>query len=350
VQSFCRGAKKYVVDVDEALLQPRLQQVPFDVNIHCDAKVFLRRLLERVAAAHAMRPLPDFSAWTRRVMDWKHRYDPVKPEFFQDGPVHPYAFMRRLSQKLDRRDVIVGDCGGNIVVTNHAFETKFGQRYFTNNGNSPMGFSFAGAMGAWFADPTRRVVCIIGDGGFTMNIQELQTVVNYGIAVKTFILNNHIYGITKAYQETNFEGRFEACGPKGYRPPDFVKVIRAYGIKTITVNENAEIDQRLDEVLREDGPVVCDVNIHEFHTYEPRIVGWETPIEDMYPYLPREEFRANMVVDPLPNWLHPTYPSTVKPSGVTPATASAPACPPQAAGASAKTRGRKSTATVGSME
>ncbi len=314
VGSFARAAKKYVVDVDEALLQRKLQQVPFDENILCDAKLFCRTVVEKLKAAQGRKALPDFSSWTRKVMEWKVKYDPVKQECFnQQEYVHPYAFVRLLSQKMGRHDVIVADCGGNVVISNHAFETQFGQRYMTNNGNSPMGFSFAGAMGAWFADPNRRVVCIIGDGGFNMNIQELRTFVNYGVKVKTFILNNHIYGITKAYQETNFEGRAEACGPVGYNPPDFVKVVNAYGIKTVVVNSHAEMDEKIDEVLKYDGAVVCDVNNHEFHTYEPRIFGWETPIEDMYPYLPREEFRANMFIEPLPNWLNPAYPDVVKP-------------------------------------
>ena len=181
--------------------------------------------------------------------------------------------------------ILVGDCGGNIVVSNHSFETKYGQRNLTNNGNSPMGFSFAGAMGAWFAEPDKEVVCTIGDGGFNMNIQELQTIKNYGVKLKTFIINNHIYGITKAYQETNFQGRAEACGPKGYNPPDFVNIIEAYGIKTFTIDSHKNMEDIISEVLNYDGPVVCDVNCHEFHTYEPRIFGWKTPIEDMYPYL-----------------------------------------------------------------
>ena len=316
VRSFARAAKKYVVDVDEALLQRRLQQVPFDENIWCDAKIFVQRLLKAISAAPGRQPRLDRSAWVRQVMTWKVNYDPVRPAYFhpQQEHVHPYAFVRRLSEKMAAGDVLVGDCGGNIVISNHAFETKYGQRNLTNNGNSPMGFSFAGAMGAWFADPRRRVVCLIGDGGFNMNIQELQTFVTYGVKVKTFILNNHIYGITKAYQETNFQGRAEACGPKGYNPPDFVKIVNAYGIKTVVVQAHAEMDDRIDEVLAFDGPVVCDVNIHEFHTYEPRIFGWETPIEDMYPYLPREEFRANMVIEPLPSWKQPAYPDVVKPA------------------------------------
>jgi len=311
VQSFARAAKKYLVEIDQAMVQRKFQQVPFDVNILCDAKVFTRRLLS--VLEQSRKPVPDRTSWTERVMEWKRRYDPVRPEFFtQQERVHPYAFMRRLSEKMGASDVLVGDCGGNIVVSNHAFETKYGQRNLTNNGNSPMGFSFAGAMGAWFADPSRQVVCTIGDGGFNMNPQEMQTFMNYAVKVKTFVLNNHIYGITKAYQETNFQGRAEACGPKGYRPPDFLKLAQAYGIKTVTIANHAEMDTKIDDVLHHDGPVVCDVDMDEYHTYEPRIFGWKTPIEDMYPYLPREEFKENMLIDPADGWMSPEYPDIVK--------------------------------------
>jgi len=317
VQSFARQARKYLVEIDPAMVQRKFQQVPFDVNILCDAKVFAQRML--VALDRAKKPCPDWSTWTSRVMGWKRAYDPVRPEFFtQSERVHPYAFMRRLSEKMSATDILVGDCGGNIVVSNHAFETKYGQRNLTNNGNSPMGFSFAGAMGAWFADPSRQVVCTIGDGGFNMNLQELQTFINYGVKVKTFILNNHIYGITKAYQETNFQGRAEACGPKGYRPPDFLKLVEAYGIKTVAIGNHAEMDAKIDQVLGFDGPVVCDVDMREYHTYEPRIFGWKTPIEDMYPYLPREEFRKNLSIEPVDGWENPEMPDVIRPNNATP--------------------------------
>lgn len=314
-QSFARAAKKYVVDVDENLLQRRLQQVAFDENILCDAKLFLQRLNSALRKKFESTNPPSFQNWTAQVLEWRNRYDPVKREFFKARKViHPYAFMRMLSRKMSDRAVLVGDCGGNIVVSNHAFETKYGQRNITNNGNSPMGFSFAGAMGAWFADPERQVVCTIGDGGFNMNLQELQTFLSYGVKVKTFILNNHIYGITKAFQETNFQGRAEACGPKGYNPPDFVKIAQAYGLKTFALQRQEDVESTIEDVLAFDGPVICDVNIHEHHTYEPRIFGWKTPIEDMYPYLPREEFKANMFIQPLDGWLEPAMPDIVSPT------------------------------------
>src|SRR3990167_5941913 len=304
--SFARGAKKYIVDVDWPLLERKWQQVPFDVDIPCDAKVFCTMMIDAIPPGHG---LPDFCLWNHTAMEWKRKYDPVKPEFFENQKyVHPYAFMRTLSKLMGPTDVFVGDCGGNIVVANHTFETKWGQRYITNNGNSPMGFSMCGAIGAWFADPSRRVVCVIGDGGMQVNIQELQTIVNNNVNVKIFILNNHIYGITKQYQEVNFEGRAEACGPKGYSCPDFIKIADAYGIASRSLWRMEDMAGTLEHVFRYPGPIICDVDCHEFHEYSPKITGWATPIEDMDPKLPRDEFRANLIgVEPLPGWENGEY-------------------------------------------
>ena len=302
ISTFAREAKKYVVDIDQSLLQKHLQQVPFDENIYCDAKIFIEKL-KNAAIKKSNLINKKHKSWLDQCLKWKEDYDPVKQEHYENKEnIHPYYFIRELSKKMTSNDVFVVDCGGNVVICNHAFETKKGQRYFSNNGNSPMGFSFSGALGAYFGDKTRQVVCVTGDGGMNMNIQELQTIKNYNIKVKTIILNNHIYGITKAYQKTNFGGRMEACGPVGYNPPDFIKVAKAYGIETMTINSHEEALKKMDEFLNADCPMIIDVNCHEFHTYEPRIFGWKTPIEDMFPYLPRDEFRKNMFIKPVPDW------------------------------------------------
>jgi acetolactate synthase-1/2/3 large subunit len=312
VQSFARGAKKYVVDVDEHMLQPHTQQLPFDVNIHCDLNDFL--------CYAEGQDNPRFDSWIKKVKGWRDKYDPVSTKI---GTLNPYTFLRTLSNQCTSKDVIVGDCGGNIVALNHAFKTKYGQRVFTNNGNSPMGFSVAGAIGAWFgykdrlnvdkydiSDPVidgGNTICIIGDGGMNMNIQELQTIKNYKIPVKIFILNNNIYGITKAFQEVNFNGRCEACGPKGYKPPDFNEIAKAYGIYNISINKLEEMEVGINHVLSMPFAVVCNVDMPEYHDYSPKIVGWSTPIEDMTPLLPRDEFRKNMIVPPLDGWETSVY-------------------------------------------
>ena len=311
VKTFARAAKKYMIDIDLGLLNKKFQQVPFDENINCDAKDFIRIFKDFLIKKKYISE-PEKNSWLEKCIYWKKKYDPVKKSFYKNSnTVHPYAFIRTLSEKMKKNDILVADCGGNIVTCNHAFETKKGQRYFTNNGNSPMGFSFSAAMGAYFADPSRRIVCIIGDGGMNMNIQELQTIKNYNIKIKTIILNNHIYGITKAYQETNFEGKSEACGPRGYSPPDFIKISKAYGIKTLEVKNNSEFNERIDEILNSDEAVIVDVDCHEYHNYEPRIFGWKTPIEDMYPYIDRQEFSDNMIIEPVQGWDQPIMPKFI---------------------------------------
>jgi len=311
VSSFARNAKKIMVDIDEAQLQPQLQQVPFDVNIKSDAKLFLSILKELIIETGYK---PQHNDWLKEAQEWKVKYDPVKPNFGSSTTViHPYRFMRQLAEQIKNDGVIVADCGGNIVIASQAFETKLGQHFITNNGNSPMGFSFAAAIGAWFAAPEKTIVCIIGDGGFNMNIQELQTIKNYGCKIKTFIMNNHIYGITKAYQETNFQGRAEACGPKGYSPPNFIDICNAYGIKTVSLKNPGDVEKTISEILESDESIVCDLDIDEYHTYEPRIFGWSTPIEDMYPYIDRAEFKSNMYIEPIEGWETPAMPDVVNP-------------------------------------
>ena len=311
-KTFARAAKKYMVDVDEGVLKKEFQQVPFDEVINCDAKIFIK-IFKEYLVKNNFKTDKKKDDWLKQCIQWKKTYDPVKKIFFKNtNTVQPYAFIRTLSEKMKNDDIFVADCGGNIVTCNHAFETKKGQRYFTNNGNSPMGFSFSAAIGAYFANPKKRIICIIGDGGMNMNIQELQTIKNYNIKIKTIILNNHIYGITKAFQETNFGGKSEACGPRGYVPPDFMKISKAYGIKTMEIKNNSEFNEKIDKLLDYDGSIVVDVDCHDHHKYEPRIFGWKTPIEDMYPYIDREEFKKNMIIEKVDGWENPIKPKFIE--------------------------------------
>ena len=302
VNDFARGAKKYVVDIDQPGLE--YQRVPLDEKVHSDARLFLRHLLQRLSGG----TLPDFSRWNEKVFEWRDKYDPVLPEYAEtEGHVHAYHFMRTLSQEMVSGDIVVGDCGGNIIVSNHAFETKKGQRTITNNGNSPMGFSFAGALGAWMAsDKKHNVVCTIGDGGMTMNTQELQTMKHYGMCAKVFVLDNHCYGLTRNTQRNNFDGRTIANGPDGYTHPDFIEVARAYGIQTFKLDDPAEARATIIKVLNYKGPAVCVVENGDFDDYQPRVFG-ARPIEDQDPQLSRKEFRKNMIVDPLHGWENGSY-------------------------------------------
>ena len=233
--------------------------------------------------------------WREQCRGWVRKYNPVKPE--HSAGLHHYGFMRRLSELLPDNAIIVSDTGGNVIMMGHCFQSKSGQRIFTSNGNTPMFFAMCGAIGAWFADPTRPIFCIIGDGGMSGNIQELQTIVHYGVNLKIFVINNHCLGNTRAYQVQN--GKQElACGPDGYSCPDFVKVALAYGIEARSLKSLEEIP----DVLSLQGAVVCDVVHDMFCDYQPRMTLWQAGIEEGFPLLPEAEFEENMIVGPLEGW------------------------------------------------
>jgi acetolactate synthase I/II/III large subunit len=298
-ETFARGARRYIIDVDDAALDPLLQQVKAHVNIRRDVGEWLADVM-----AENLSYL-NFGDWLAQCRVWLNKYDPVKPEHLT-GPFHHYGFMRRLSTVLPDNAVVISDTGGNQIMMGHCFRSKRGQRIFSSNGNSPMGFSMCGAMGAWCADPTRPIIAVIGDGGFCFNTQELTTLRNYKIPVKVVIVNNKILGNTKSYQRVN--GMAEvACGPDGYRPPDFEKVVRAYGIEYRRVDSWQTAETALVEMLytdwTRDEPFVIDAIHDDFCRYEPRVSAWNVGIEDAYPFLPRDEFRANIIgIEPLPGW------------------------------------------------
>jgi acetolactate synthase-1/2/3 large subunit len=213
--------------------------------------------------------------------------------------------MRILSEQMDKRGIVIGDTGGSATILGQAYETKKGQRVFASNGNSPMGFSLPATIGAWYAsDKKQNVVGLIGDGGFNLNIQELQTLKNYNIGVKIFIMNNSCLGFVRQFQKRKFEGKTEACDKKGgYIAPDFIKIANAYGLKTknITRNNRENLTRDIKEVLNTEGPLICNVNNGNFDNYSPRIYG-NHPLEEMFPFLPREEFRQNMIIEPVEGW------------------------------------------------
>lgn len=230
--------------------------------------------------------------WLDQCRDWVKQYDPVTPEMAEP---HHYAFMRRLSEGLPANAIIVSDTGGNVIMMGHCFKSKQGQRIFTSNGNTPMGFALCGAIGAWFAEPERPIICIIGDGGMQLNIQELQTIKHYGAKIKMIVLNNKILANTLLYQVQNGK-RVLACNSEsGYSSPDFVAVARAYGIL-------AGCDFTLEQFLAIDGAALWDVVHENFCDFAPRMALWNAGIEELFPPLPPDEFERNMMIPPLNGW------------------------------------------------
>lgn len=289
--TFAPRAKKIMIDIDHRELKKRRGYTP-DVECCADAK----EALTDMNAALRGKQLPSVVAWLKKTQEWKQYYPSVLPEYYkQKGSVNSYVFAKTLSDHLPAPAVIIPDDGGNLTWIMQAFQLKDGQRLFSAFGNSPMGYSFPASIGAWYAVGSRLpVIGIIGDGSFQMNIQELQTVFYNKIPIKLFILNNHSYGIIKQFQDTLFEGRYEATSPeKGYAPPDFVKVIGAYGLKVVTIKNHAELSRKMKEVLRSKGPVFCDVQIQSNQRLIPKL-EFGNSIENLSPELDPAEL-ANII-------------------------------------------------------
>jgi len=239
VETFARAAKRYVVDIDPNQLKYPL--LKGHVNINYDIKDFLPFLIEELSKEN----IPDFSNWISKTKEWKEKYPACLDEYYEEKDhVHSYVFLKTLSKEAAEGDIIVGDCGGNIVPFAQVFEVKKDQKIFSSWANSPMGYSLAASIGACFAnESSKNVICIIGDGGMQVNIQELQTIKNYNLPIKVFITNDKSYGIIKQFQDIYLDSKYEASG-RGYSCPDFLKVAKAYGLETENINNNSELKEK----------------------------------------------------------------------------------------------------------
>ena len=297
---YARAAKKIVVDIDHHELEKGL--IKIDLPVEADAKLFITTLLNQ---------LENFSAsiggWLENCRKWKAKYPIVLPEYKTlSRDVNSYFFVEALCQNLNDDDVVVTDMGTSFTCTMQTFRARKGQRLFTNSGFASMGFGLPGTIGAWFGSPgRRRVIGIYGDGGFQMNIQELQTVAHYQIPVKIFVLNNGSYLTIKHTQETFFDGNLAGSDPtSGYSAPDFRAVAKAYGIPSVGAYSQNNLTGAIREALDFPGPVLCEIKMPSDQRLIPismldRSKGHAgSPIERMYPFLEEPEFLENMIIEP----------------------------------------------------
>lgn len=291
-QTFGRKAKKIVVDIDRSELFKNRGLTP-DIAICEDVRDVLPQFIK--AAENIKFSKNDL--WLNQTLAWKKKYPQVLDEWRKRKDfVNPYVFIETLSNQLSKDATIITDCGGNLTWTIQGFHVKKGQRLFSTMGNSPMGYSLAASIGASFGLGEKEVICIIGDGGLQLNIQELQTLKYYNLPIKVFILNSRSYAIIKQFQEMYFNSNFLATEPAtGYSVPDFVKVGKAYGLKTEQIKSNTNLESKIKKVLTQKGPIICDVWVPQNAKLTPKL-EFGKPIEDLSPLLPREEFQQNMIV------------------------------------------------------
>jgi acetolactate synthase-1/2/3 large subunit len=302
-KSFARAAKKVVVDIDQAELnKPTLRP---DIAIHADVGYFLGELRSQLEKEN----LPSWAEWCGWCAERKERYPVVLPEYRKErGYVNPYYFVQTLSECLRERDVVVTGNGTASVVYFQTGVVKKGQRVVWNSGCASMGYDLPAAIGASIGLNKKKVVCIAGDGSLQMNIQELQTVHTQNLPLKIFYLNNQGYVSIKQTQDSFFEGRRVACDKaSGVSLPDISKVAGAYGLLSEVITNHNSLKEKIRKMLAGPSAVVCDVRLSPEYKFAPKLSSEKRadgkiiskPLEDMYPFLDRQEFKSNMLV---PEW------------------------------------------------
>jgi len=225
---------------------------------------------------------------------YKSKYPTGNPSLSSDH-IDPNRLMELLSEKCARGDIVCLDVGQHQMWASQTFRLKEGQRLLNCGGMGAMGFALPAALGAAKASPGSRIIAIAGDGGFQVNIQELDIIATHRLPVKIIVMNNNNLGMVRQFQDLYFDGRQEST-VVGYNCPDLCRIAEAYGLTSYRIDSWKTAETVLDEALKLEGPVLVEVKL-ELHTVvNPKLVV-NRPIEDMSPHLDKEELKRAMLID-----------------------------------------------------
>jgi acetolactate synthase-1/2/3 large subunit len=297
VDGFAPNAKKIVVDIDNAQLEYQILKP--DLGFQADAGDFLRQMLKQLERESYTAP----EKWLDACSQWKTKYPLIVPDYLADKEhVNSYIFYDRLSEILDPSDVLVTGIALDTTTYFQAYRVRKGQRTI-NSGWGAMGWCLPMAVGACIGENNHRTICATGDGSFNFNMQELLTISRYRLQIKIFVLNNKGYSNIRATQESFFDGRYVGADfDSGLANPNFEKLAEAFGFSYLYIKTNAELDDGIRRALAADGCVICEVNISSKQRIFPKASAFRRPdgtfesrpLEDMAPFLSREELWENM--------------------------------------------------------
>ncbi len=310
---FARGAFKIAVDIDaEEMRKPTCD---IDLPIHADLRSFLPLLQFK---AEEQLPLSHLG-WLKWCKHRQQKYPVVLPEYWTEAEnVNPYCFMAALFQQMEEGEIIATGDGTACVAAFQAAFIRRGQRLFHNSGCASMGYDLPAAIGCAFARPGQRIICIAGDGSIMMNLQELQTIVGNKLPIKIFVLNNRGYHSIRQTQRGFFPDNVVGCGTEsGLSFPDFNKLANAFGVAYNRCSTHDELNAEIAKSLSTAGPAICEVILDLKQGFAPRASSRRlstgeivtAPMEDMAPFLSREELRENMIV-PIMDEVEPTLART----------------------------------------
>jgi acetolactate synthase-1/2/3 large subunit len=300
--SFAREAFKIMVDIDAAeLAKPTLTP---DLPILADLRTFLEAM-ERILPGEATTAHAGYLAWCQ---ERRRRYPVVLPEYWErPAPVNPYCLVEAVYEALDPGDVVVTGDGTACIATFQAARIKEGQRLYSNSGCASMGYDLPAAIGAAWGAQGRRVICMAGDGSMMMNLQELATIAHHRLPVKIILFNNGGYHSIRQTQSAYFPDNEVGCGPgSGVGFPDFQALAASFGIPSSRLGSHGELRAGIPAALAGPGPFLCEVILDPEQPFAPKLSSRRledgrmvtSPLEDMAPFLGREELAENLLVAP----------------------------------------------------
>ena len=306
--NLAREAHKIAVDIDPAelgKLHPYLQQ-----PIVSDARAFLDELLSQLRTLKSI-DHSRYSAWNTRCADWKIRYGVVTDEHRQpSGQVSIYNLAEVIGTESKPTDKLVsGSSGSGIEIFLLACPTRTGQRIFHTAGLGSMGYGLPMSIAVSIGSGNGQTILVDGDGGFQFNIQELETIRRLQLPIKLFVLNNDGYASIRASQKAYFgEAQIGCDDATGLTVPNLSKIAASYDIPAVIIHDQTNLREDVRRILATPGPVLIDVRVIPDEIRAPRLQSYQKedgsfvskPLEDLFPFLSREEFLANMIVKPLP--------------------------------------------------
>lgn len=298
-ENFAHRARRIVVDIDLAELQkPTVKPTHAVQN---DLSSLIPELLA-LGSSVVQKSHKEWLSWAR---ERAQRYPGARPDqYAETSRINPYAFMETFTRSLTEKDVVVAGNGTACVALFQSGVVKAGQRYFWNSGCASMGYDLPAAVGACVG-LGQPIWCLAGDGSLQMNLQELATVSHRNLPIKLVYLNNGGYASIRQTQTNFFQSQY-GCGiQSGLGFPNMEKLSTAYGIPYFHSSSIDEVAATTVQVGQTAGPAIWEIELKLDYSFEPKLSSERLPdgrmvskpLEDLWPFLPREEFESNMIRD-----------------------------------------------------
>lgn len=304
--TWAREAKVAMVDIDRAELLKHTIHV--DIPVWADAKDFIEKAV-RILDDEA-EPVFENEAWRAQCRTWKEKYPVVldrhkNQEAEQNANV--FAFVDTLSRSLPEQSLTAVSNGACCVVGHQCWDIKNGTRFIINSAVASMGYGLPAAIGLCVAAGRKETVCLEGDGSIMMNLQELQTIVTNNLPIKLFLINNQGYHSIRQTQNNLFKEHCKVgIGPESHDLsfPSFEKIAKAFDFPYFSASCNAELSEAIEKTLKSDSFAFCEIFTDTTQVWEPKSSARRLPdgkivsppLEDLAPFLPREELRENMYI------------------------------------------------------